>query len=122
MLTVLSKRQHLLIFRRLVEETDNQTFINPDTSKEWWVEIEGYNVKSCLNNGKIKELICKSDYDVKNKTSQIIMEKIRKGFIYQNPKAIFGEVKSYCFFVIIGNKGRQVIRLCLCSLCVGKLP
>lgn len=76
---------------------DKKTFFNPDTSKEWWVEIEGYNVKSCLNNGKIKELICKSDYDVKNKTSQIIMEKMRKGFIYQNPKAIFGEVKSHRF-------------------------
>lgn len=74
---------------------DKKTFINPDTSKEWWVEIDGYHIKSCLNNGKIKELTCKSDYDVKNKTSQIIMEKMRKGFIYQNPKALFGEVKGY---------------------------
>ncbi|MCM1257021.1 MAG: hypothetical protein NC307_04130 [Roseburia sp.] len=76
---------------------DKKTFINPDTSKEWWVEVEDYHIKSCLNNGKIKEFTYINDYDVRNKTSQIIMEKMRKGFIYQNANAAFGEVKSYQF-------------------------
>ena len=76
---------------------DKKIFINPDTFKEWWIEIEDHNVKSCLNNGKIKEVICESDYDVKDKASKIIMEKMRKGFIYQNPEAIFGEAKCYQF-------------------------
>lgn len=74
-----------------------KTFIHPETSKEWWIEAENQTIRTCLNNRKVKEIICDSDYAVKNKASQEMMGKMRKGFVYQNPDAAFGEARCHRF-------------------------
>ncbi len=74
-----------------------KTFVNPQTNKEWWIETEGHIIKTCLNNGKAKEIVCSGDYQLKSKSSSAMMEQMRKGFIYQNPQAEFGEVICYQF-------------------------
>ncbi|MDR2924513.1 MAG: hypothetical protein LBU76_00910 [Azoarcus sp.] len=78
-------------------------FVNPETNKEWWIETEGLNIKTCLNNGKIKEIVCE-DYQYKSKPASAMIAQMRKGFIYQNPQAKFGE--SICHqFVGRDNNG-----------------
>lgn len=74
-----------------------KTFINPDTGKEWWIEIDGHKVRHCLNHGKIKEDTYDSDFDTKNRAARTILEKMRKGFVYQNPNAAFDEAKCHQF-------------------------
>ena len=77
-----------------------KVFVNPDTNKEWWIEVNEQEIKTCLNNGKVKETIFDNDYDVKRKAASMMMEKMRKGFIYQNSAAEFGQVSCYQF---VGN-------------------
>ncbi|MCM1216197.1 MAG: hypothetical protein NC331_05460 [Lachnospiraceae bacterium] len=74
-----------------------KVFINPDTGKEWLIEVNGHTVRSCLNHGKIKEAVYDSDFDTKNKTAQAIMEKMRKGFVYRDSNAGFGEARCHQF-------------------------
>lgn len=69
-------------------------FYDPETGKEWWIEVDGNIIRSCLNNGKIKE---KEEENARNKVISEIMAKMRKGFIYRNPDASFGEPLLHCF-------------------------
>ena len=37
-----------------------KTFLNPATNKQWRIEIDGHTIRTCLNGGKIKEILCDS--------------------------------------------------------------
>ena len=50
-----------------------KTFINPATNKEWRIEINGHTIRTCLNNGKVKEIQCDSDFQVRSKASSEMM-------------------------------------------------
>ena len=66
-------------------------FLNPATNKQGQIEIDGQTIRTCLNDGKIKEILCDSAFQVKSKSSSAMMGQMRKGFVYQNPTAAFGE-------------------------------
>ena len=68
-----------------------KTFINPATNKEWRIEINGHTIRTCLNNGKVKEIQCDSDFQVRSKASSEMMGQMRKGFVYHNSNAACGE-------------------------------
>ena len=72
-----------------------KVFINPATNKSWRIEIDGQIIRTCLNGGKVKEILCDSAFKVKNKASSEMMGQMRKGFIYQNPDANFGEAQCH---------------------------
>ena len=72
-------------------------FINPATNKQWRIEIDGHTVRTCPHGGKVKELLCDSDFQVKNKAVSAMMSQMRKGFVYQNPNAAFGEAQCHRF-------------------------
>lgn len=74
-----------------------KTFINPATSKQWWIEIDGYTIRTCLNGGKIKETLCDSAFQVRSKAASAMMGQMRKGFVYQNPDAAVGEARCHRF-------------------------
>ena len=35
-----------------------KTFLNPTTNKQWRIEIDGHTIRTCLNGGKVKEILC----------------------------------------------------------------
>ena len=72
-------------------------FINPATNKQWRIEIDGHTVRTCPHGGKVKELLCNSDFQVKNKAVSAMMSQMRKGFVYQNPNAAIGEAQCHRF-------------------------
>lgn len=72
-----------------------KTFINPAANKQWRIEIDGQTIRTCLHDGKVKEIICDSGFQVKSKASSAMMGQMRKGFICQNPKAAFGEAMCH---------------------------
>lgn len=74
-----------------------KTFINPDTNKQWRIEIDGQTIRTCLNGGKVMEILCDSTFQIKSKASSAMMGQMRKGFIYQNPDAAFGEAQCHQF-------------------------
>lgn len=74
-----------------------KTFINPATNKQWHIEIEGLTIRTCLNGGKVKEILCDSAFQVKSKAASAMMGQMRKGFVYQNQNAAFGEAKCHRF-------------------------
>ena len=74
-----------------------KTFINPATNKQWCIEIDGLTIRTCLNGGKVKELLCDSAFQVKSKAASAMMGQMRKGFVYQNPNAAFGEAQCHRF-------------------------
>ena len=74
-----------------------KTFINPATNKQWHIEIEGQTIRTCLNGGKVKEILCDSAFQVKSKAAGAMMGQMRKGFVYQNQNAAFGEAKCHRF-------------------------
>lgn len=74
-----------------------KTFINPNTNKQWQITIDKNIIKTCLNGGKIKEIFCNTDYEIKNKAFKEMINIMRKGFIYQNPDALLGEAISHRF-------------------------
>ncbi len=39
-------------------------FTHTQTKKEWWIEVDDSCFRTCLNNGKVKETVCTSDYDL----------------------------------------------------------
>ena len=67
-----------------------KTFLNPATSKQWRIEIDGLAIRTCLNGGKVKEILCDSAFQVKSKAASAMMSQMRKGFVYQNPDAAVG--------------------------------
>lgn len=72
-------------------------FFNRTTNKHWQIEIDGQTIRTCLNGGKIKEIFCDSDFQVRNKASSLMMGQMRKGFVFQDPKATFGKAKCHRF-------------------------
>ena len=39
-----------------------KTFLNPATNKQWRIEIDGHTIRTCLNGGKVKEILCDSAF------------------------------------------------------------
>ena len=74
-----------------------KTFLNPATNKQWRIEIDGHTIRTCLNGGKVKEILCDSAFQVKSKTASAMMGQMRKGFVYQNPDAAVGQARCHRF-------------------------
>ena len=74
-----------------------KTFLNPATNKQWRIEIDGHTIRTCLNGGKVKEILCDSVFQVKSKTASAMMSQMRKGFVYQNPDAAVGQARCHRF-------------------------
>ena len=74
-----------------------KTFLNPATNKQWRIEIDGHTVRTCLNGGKVKEILCDSAFQVKSKAASAMMGQMRKGFVYQNPDAAVGQARCHRF-------------------------
>ena len=74
-----------------------KTFLNPATNKQWRIEIDGHTIRTCLNGGKVKEILCDSAFQVKSKAASAMMGQMRKGFVYQNPNAAFGKAQCHRF-------------------------
>lgn len=74
-----------------------KTFLNPATDKQWRIEIDGYTIRTCLNGGKVKEILCDSAFQVKSKAASAMMTQMRKGFVYQKPDAAVGEARCHRF-------------------------
>ncbi len=70
-----------------------KNFLNPATSKQWRIEIDGLAIRTCLNGGKVKEILCDSAFQVKSKAASAMMSQMRKGFVYQNPDAAVGQAR-----------------------------
>lgn len=74
-----------------------QTFLNPATNRQWRIEIDGHTIRTCLNGGKVKEILCDSAFQVRSKAASAMMGQMRKGFAYQNPAAAIGEPQCHRF-------------------------
>ena len=74
-----------------------KTFLNPATNKQWRIEIDGHTIRTCLNGGKVKEILCDSAFQVKSKAASAMMGQMRKGFVYQNPDAAVEEARCHRF-------------------------
>ena len=74
-----------------------KTFLNSATNKQWRIEIDGHTIRTCLNGGKVKEILCDSAFQVKSKAASAMMGQMRKGFVYQNPDAAVGEARCHRF-------------------------
>ena len=74
-----------------------KTFFNPTTNKQWRIEIDGLAMRTCLNGGKVKEILCDSAFQVKSKAASAMMGQMRKGFVYQNPDAAVGQARCHRF-------------------------
>ena len=64
---------------------------------KWRIEIDGHTIRTCLNGGKVKEILCDSAFQVKSKTASAMMSQMRKGFVYQNPDAAVGQARCHRF-------------------------
>ena len=74
-----------------------KTFLNPATNKQWRIEIDGHTIRTCLNGGKVKEILCDSAFQVRSKAASAMMGQMRKGFVYQNPDAAVGQARCHRF-------------------------
>ena len=74
-----------------------KTFLTPATNKQWRIEIDGHTIRTCLNGGKVKEILCDSAFQVKSKAASAMMGQMRKGFVYQNPDAAVGQARCHRF-------------------------
>ena len=74
-----------------------KTFLNPATNKQWRIEIDGHTIRTSLNGGKVKEILCDSAFQVKSKAASAMMGQMRKGFVYQNPDAAVGQARCHRF-------------------------
>ena len=74
-----------------------KAFLNPATNKQWQIEIDGLTIRTCLNGGKVKEILCDSAFQVKSKAASAMMGQMRKGFVYQNPNAAVGQARYHRF-------------------------
>ena len=74
-----------------------KTFLNPATNKQWRIELDGHTIRTCLNGGKVKEILCDSAFQVKSKAASAMMGQMRKGFVYQNPDAAVGQARCHRF-------------------------
>ena len=55
-----------------------KTFLNPATNKQWRIEIDGHTIRTCLNGGKVKEILCDSAFQVKSKAASAMMGRCGK--------------------------------------------
>ena len=55
-----------------------KNFLNPATNKQWRIEIDGHTIRTCLNGGKVKEILCDSAFQVKSKAASAMMGQMRK--------------------------------------------
>ena len=85
-----------------------KTFLNPATNKQWRIEIDGHTIRTCLNGGKVKEILCDSAFQVKSKAASAMMSQMRKGFVYQNPDAAVGQARCHRF---VGQDNNGVMPL-----------
>ena len=74
-----------------------RTFLNPATNKRWRIEMDGHTIRTCLNGGKVKEILCDSAFQVRSKAASAMMGQMRKGFVYQNPDAAVGQARCHRF-------------------------
>ena len=74
-----------------------KTFLNPTTNKQWRIEIDGHTIRTCLNGGKVKEILCDSAFQVRSKAASAMMGQMRKGFVYQNRDAAVGQARCHRF-------------------------
>ncbi len=74
-----------------------KTFINPKTKKIWQIEITDTGFLTCLNHGKVKETVCKNDFDIRSKSAGAMRAQMKKGFVYQNSEAAPFEPISQVF-------------------------
>lgn len=74
-----------------------KTFLNPATNKQWRIEIDGHTIRTCLNGGKVKEILCDSAFQVRSKAASAMMGQMRKGFVYQNRDAAVGQARCHRF-------------------------
>ena len=72
-----------------------KTFLNPATNKQWQIELDGHTIRTCLNGGKVKEILCDSTFQVRSKAASAMMGQMRKGFVYQNPDAAVGQARCH---------------------------
>ena len=49
-----------------------KTFLNPVTNKQWRIEIDENTIRTCLNGGRVKEILCDSAFQVKSKAASAI--------------------------------------------------
>jgi hypothetical protein len=61
------------------------------------LEIDGHTIRTCLNGGKVKEILCDSAFQVKSKAASAMMSQMRKGIVYQNPDAAVGQARCHRF-------------------------
>ena len=54
-----------------------KTFLNPTTNKQWRIEIDGHTIRTCLNGGKVKEILCDSAFQVRSKAASAMMGQMR---------------------------------------------
>lgn len=74
-----------------------KTFLNPVTNKQWRIEIDENTIRTCLNGGRVKEILCDSAFQVKSKAASAMMGQMRKGFVYQNRDAAVGQARCHRF-------------------------
>lgn len=79
------------------DELGKKHFTNIENGKDWWIEITDTGFLTCLNNGKVKETICKSDYEIKSKSASAMRAQMKKGFVYKNVDAAPFEVISHVY-------------------------
>ena len=72
-------------------------FLTPATNKQWRIEIDGHTIRTCLNGGKVKEILCDSAFQVRSKAASAMMGQMRKGFVYQNRDAAVGQARCHRF-------------------------
>ena len=58
-----------------------RTFLNPATNKQWRIELDGHTIRTCLNGGKVKEILCDSAFQVKSKAASAMMGQMRKAIL-----------------------------------------
>ena len=51
-----------------------KTFLNPAINKQWRIEIDGHTIRTSLNGGKVKEILCDSAFQVKSKAAYRVTE------------------------------------------------
>lgn len=68
-------------------------FTNPETGKEWKFEIEG-NILKTYSKYRTYEKTCESEEEATIKIQKEIKSHLRKGFVYTNPSAQWGDIRA----------------------------
>ncbi|MGN0466001.1 MAG: hypothetical protein ACI4F9_06580 [Lachnospiraceae bacterium] len=68
-------------------------FLNPQTGKKWRIEIQRNIIQTYSNNRKWKR-VYNDEIEAKKEFKKKILSHLRKGFIYLNPAARWGEIRT----------------------------